>query len=335
VIDCVVSYHLNPATCGVAKFNAVLAEQLGVPLLGLLDDRVLNYRRPLVSLKTSEFATDEIARLEQRLEALTERQSVRIFLHAYTDTPVEQRLVRAASMVFCGNPEVRDNVAHLRPDALDLWCPGTILTHDRFQPVDVSVLSFGMAHKVRSDHYVRLHRLLEATGKNYALYLSTALHENTSFDESFDGAFDEIRRVFKDNVHFLGFLSDAAVYNYMLDCTYFAAFFEHGVRSNNTSVNAAMSCGSVVITNLDDYSPASLEHEKNILDIDRLSALPTDPSALEKIGSHARFTANDTLGWSAFIARLSEAEVALNGHAEDTKTVRRLVVPNAAHADRS
>ena len=50
------------------------------------------------------------------------------------------------------------------------------------------------------------------------------------------------------------------MYNYLLNCTYFAAFFDKGVRGNNTSVNAAMAAGAVVITNLDGYSPMAFEH---------------------------------------------------------------------------
>ena len=35
--DCIVGYHMNPLTCGVAKFNAILGERLGVPVIHLFD----------------------------------------------------------------------------------------------------------------------------------------------------------------------------------------------------------------------------------------------------------------------------------------------------------
>jgi hypothetical protein len=311
-MDCIVSYHVNPATCGVARFNGLLAKQLGVPMIGVYQDAVFDYREPLLSFKASEFTPTELVLLEQRLDQLLDGRRVRIFLHAFTNTTVELRLLRAAAVVYCGNPEVRAQVLPQRPDALELWCPGTMLSRDRFRPVELSVLSFGMAHKVRSDFYTGLHRLLERSGKSYALYLSTALHENTSFEESFNGAFDAIRATFGNRVHFLGFLSDAAVYNYMLDSTFFAAFFETGVRSNNTSVNAAMSCGAVVITNLDDFSPREFEHGKNVLDIQKLDALPTDEATLRSIGERARVTSNEALGWPALLHRVARAESGLD-----------------------
>ena len=50
---------------------------------------------------------------------------------------------------------------------------------------ELSVFTFGMAHKIRVPLYRRLRDLLDATGKTYSVYVSTALHENTSFDGSF------------------------------------------------------------------------------------------------------------------------------------------------------
>ena len=36
MIDCIVGYHLNPWTCGIAKFNAILARQLELPVVGFV-----------------------------------------------------------------------------------------------------------------------------------------------------------------------------------------------------------------------------------------------------------------------------------------------------------
>lgn len=309
-MDCVVSYHLNPATCGVARFNTLLAQQFGVPLLGIFDEAVLAYREPLLSVKIEEFQPRQLPELKDRLTQLLARRSVRVFFHTFTGTEIERELIARAAAVYCGNAEIHRDLSALRADVVELWCPGMIQSHDRFQPAELKVFSFGMAHKVRSDAYVRLHQLLEGTGRTYALYISTALHESTSFNESFDGAFDELRELFGERVHFLGFLSDAAVYNYLLDSTYFAAFFERGVRANNTSVNAAMASGAVVITNLDQYSPPALRHLDNVLDIAQLTTLPTDPELLGRIRERARQTAQDVLGWRPFVAALRELEAA-------------------------
>ena len=149
----------------------------------------------------------------------------------------------------------------------ELFCPGTILNPQRFMRTDISVFTFGMAHKIRVPLYRRLHELLEATGQTYSVYVSTALHENTSFDGSFVVTFEELQSIFNGNVYFMGYLSDTAVFNHLLDSTYLAAFFEKGLRANNTTVNAAMECGCTVITNLDEHSPAGLVHMANVIDI--------------------------------------------------------------------
>jgi hypothetical protein len=282
-------------------------------MVGIFEAGALQSRTPLISLKLSEVATGELAAVERRLDILTQAGTARVFLHTFTDSDLERRLLRSAASVYCGNAEIAERVADERPDAIELWCPGTILGQDRFQPVEVSVLSFGMAHKVRSDYYLKLHRLLASTGRSFGLFLSTALHENTSFDESFEGAFEEIRIAFGEQAHFLGFLSDTAIYNRMLDSTFFAAFFEQGVRSNNTSVNAAMACGAVVITNLDSYSPASFVHGENVLDIERLESLSLTPRELQQISARARQVGTGRMGWPALLARLRELEAKPGG----------------------
>jgi hypothetical protein len=94
------------------------------------------------------------------------------------------------------------------------------------------------------------------------------------------------------------------VYNRLIGSTYFAAFFDTGARSNNTSVNAAMEAGRVVITNLDEYSPPALRHMENVIDIRRATRLPVDPAELEELGARARDVADGALGWDALIGRL-------------------------------
>jgi hypothetical protein len=308
-MDCVLGYHLNPLTCGIAKFNLILARQLNIPVLGIFDTNALNYQRPLLSVKISEFRDEDIAALDRLLDAANRRQSLRLFLHAFSGTAVELKMIRQAEIVYCGNSELVAQLHDLRSDLVEVWCPGTLFDTQRFNHAEVSVFSFGMAHKVRSDYYRKLCALLERTGKSYCLYLSTALHDSTSFDESFAVAFEELREIFGGNVYFLGYLSDTAVYNYLSETTFFAAFFDKGVRANNTSVNAAMQCGSVVITNLDQYSPSSFIHLDNLLDIRQCSALPTDRHLLSRICAKARATATHTLGWDGLIAQLAQEEM--------------------------
>ena len=310
MMDCILGYHLNPLTCGIAKFNLTLARRVGVPVLSLFDAEALNYHRPLLSIKISEFTPDDISALDKILDLMEQRQSLRLFFHDFSGTETELRAIRQAEIVYCGNSELISQLRDIRSDLVESWCPGTLLDTQCFNHAELSVFSFGMAHKVRAEHYRRLRDLLEETGKSYCLYLSTALHDGTSFDGSFTLAFEELREIFGSNVYFLGYLSDIAVYSYLKETTFFAAFFDKGARANNTSVNAAMECGSVVITNLDEHSPSSLVHLVNLLDIRQCDKLPTEPPVISDIGARATETAH-AFNWDAFTAEIVQHETTL------------------------
>lgn len=304
MIDCIAGYHLNPWTCGIAKFNTILARHLDVPVVGIRTSELGNYRRPLLSVKLSEFTRRDAADLD--LWHQTHVGQFELFLHAFDGTDVEQRLVAAAGRVYCGNHELWHVLRPLRSDIQELFCPGTILGPQQFQRTELSVFTFGMAHKIRVPLYRRLCDLLDATSKTYSIYVSTALHENTSFDDSFVVRFEELQSIFNGQVYFMGYLSDTAVYNHLLECTFMAAFFEKGLRANNTTVNAAMECGCAVITNLDEYSPKGLVHMKNVIDIEACDRLP-DLEQAERIGRAAREIARGEYGWDHLVAQLRTA----------------------------
>ena len=299
--DCIAGYHLNPWTCGIAKFNAILARHLDVPVVGMRADLLAAYRRPLLSLKMSEFSEADAKDLD--LWAAAHAGQFELFLHAFDGTEIEHRLMAAADRVYCGNTELFRQLRPARPDIQELFCPGTILSPQRYQRTELSVFTFGMAHKIRVPLYRRLRDLLEATGKSYSVYVSTALHENTSFDDSFVVRFEELQTLFNGQVYFMGYLSDTAVFNQLMDCTFVAAFFEKGLRANNTTVNAAMECGCAVITNLDEHSPSGFAHMKNIIDINACAALP-DADETRRIGGAARQIAQAQYGWEQLVAQL-------------------------------
>jgi hypothetical protein len=309
-VDAVFGYHLNPLTCGVAKFNLALGQRLEVPVVGVLSPETFGYRRPLLSLKLSEFRAEDHRRLADLLAVAPWRASFALFLHDWSDTPLERALVRDAGAVYCGNAEMTGAVQVWRPDAVDGWCPSTIVDSARFEPTELSVFSFGMAHKVRAPLYERLRALLDATGRSYCLHLSAALHADTTLD-AFSSALAELRAIFGPRLYYLGNLSDAAVYNYLLRTTFFAAFFDRGVRANNTTVNAAMGCGAVVVTNLDAHSPAPFRHGVSVLDIARCDTLPTDRDTLAAIGRRATSIATGDLGWNALLTIMSTPGVRL------------------------
>lgn len=304
-MDCVLSYHLNLLTCGVARFNHRLAQTLAVPMLQLSDPASLDFQRPLVSIKVSEFTEEDLPELERLAARLEQGAPWRLFLHDYSDTPLEHRLIRGAERVYCANHELTQRVRETRADVDEVWCPGSLVQAEPFDPTELTVFAFGMAHKIRADYYARLWELLEQTGKSHSLSLSTALHENTSFDDSFTAVLEELRAAYRGKLHFLGYLSDAAVRHYLTETTFFASFFTEGVRANNTSVHVAMLCGSVVITNLDENSPDWYVHMDNIIDIRRCDSLPTDPEVLQRIQSRARETAL-AYDWPQLVDRLRE-----------------------------
>ena len=300
MFDCIAGYHLNPWTCGIAKFNTLLARHMSLPVVGIGSSEINQYGTPLLSMKISEFSPEDARALDTW--AAGHQGGYELFLHAFEGTALEQRLIAAASRVYIGNRELAARLAPLRPDAVELFCPGTLLNPQRFQRTELSVFTFGMAHKIRVPLYRRLHDLLEATGQSYSVYVSTALHENTSFDGSFVVRFEELQAIFS-NIYFMGYLSDTAVFNHLVDCTFLAAFFEKGLRANNTSVNAAMECGCAVITNLDEHSPRGLVHMKNIIDINECDRLPGDEQAAA-IGRAAREIAHADYGWDQLVAQL-------------------------------
>jgi len=304
MIDCIAGYHLNPWTCGIAKFNTILGRHLSLPVVGIGSSELGQYRKPLLSIKISEFTPDDAGVLDGW--AAGHQGQYELFLHAFDSTPIEQRLIAGAARVYSGNQELSRMLAPLRPDTVELFCPGTLLNPQRFQRTELAVFTFGMAHKIRVPLYRRLHDLLEATGKSYSVYVSTALHENTSFDGSFVVRFEELQAIFNGQVYFMGYLSDTAVFNHLVDCTFLAAFFEKGLRANNTSVNAAMECGCAVITNLDEHSPQGLVHMKNVIDINACDRLPGDEQAAA-IGKAAREIAHADYGWDQLVAQLRPA----------------------------
>jgi hypothetical protein len=301
MIDCIAGYHLNPWTCGIAKFNMLLARHLGLPVVGIGSEDLATHQTPLLSVKLSEFTPTDAQSLDAWVAVHVGQ--FELFLHAFDGTAVESRLLLAASRVYCGNRELSRTLSPVRPDIVELFCPGTLLNPQRFQRTELSVFTFGMAHKIRVPLYRRLRDLLEATGHTYSVYVSTALHENTSFDDSFVVRFRELQDIFNGQVYFMGYLSDTAVFNQLVDCTFLAAFFEKGLRANNTSVNAAMECGCAVITNLDEDSPDGLVHMSNVIDINLCDRLP-DFEEAARIGRAAREVAHADYGWDQLVAQL-------------------------------
>lgn len=283
-LDAVVSHHMNPFRSGVARFNELLARELGVPLYSVFDDGLAGCSAPLLSFKAQEMSDAEQVRLLELLEGRS--WELELYLHAFGGLEVEHAMVRAARRVWCGNHELTGQLADLHPVVETVWTPGLLLDHREIKPVEITVFSFGMAHKIRISMFRRLRELLDASGRSYAVMVSAANHETASMRDA-EVVFQEMHEIFPEQLYFLGNLSDLAVQHYLSQATYFAAFFEHGVRANNTSVASALERGAVVITNLDRYSPPDLVHMDTVIDINSCDALPDDPLTLRRLAYRA------------------------------------------------
>jgi hypothetical protein len=298
-VDAVVTHHRSGLRSGVARFNELLAEHLGVPLLGL-QERLGDLACPLLSFKASELGEPEAAAVAELVDNPPWRWE--LFLHEFAGLELERRLVEGAQRVHCGNHEIVAAVSELNPATDELWTPGLVLDDRPFQPSEISVFSFGMAHKIRTDMFRRLRSLLDASGKTYAVYVSAANHETASLRDA-QLIFEEMHDVFPRSLYFLGNLSDVAVSNWLTQTTFFAAFFVGGVRGNNTSVASAMERGAIVITNLDEHSPREFVHMDNVIDLERCDELPSDPQVLERLSARARETGR-ARGWDRLAERI-------------------------------
>jgi hypothetical protein len=298
-LDAVVTHHRDGFRSGVARFNELLAERLELPLVGLDELEERDPACPLLSFKLGELGADPAAALARWLQR---EPRYELFLHDYRGSVGERDLVAGARHVHCGNAEIEAAIGGIARSADALWTPGLVLDDRTFRPSELSVFSFGMAHKLRTDMFRRLRSLLDASGRSYVLYVSAANHETASLRDS-EIVFEEMHEVFPEELYFLGNLSDVAVFNYLVSTTFYAAFFPTGVRGNNTSVASALERGAIVITNLDEHSPPEFVHMENVLDIEQLEELPADPLVLKRISAAAMETGR-ARSWDRLVERL-------------------------------
>lgn len=277
----VISFHTNPYTCGVARFNHSLAAAMGVKLESL--DAYLADRHStlvMLSIKLEEIAAATLDHLSVSVADATREYD--LLLHGTNGSVLEQQLCSRARKVFAASSEIAEAIRPVRSDVVAVFAPGAPVL-PRQIPVDCTLLTFGMAHKIRSEGYRRLATLLEGDARSFRLEISTALHEGGTFDESFFTVGSEISEAFAGNVRFLGFLADAEVSERLSQVDAIVAFFPRGVRENNTTVLSAMTHGCPVITNIDAGSPPWMVHGITVFDIARLSKFP-DKTELRSVG---------------------------------------------------
>jgi hypothetical protein len=286
----VVSFHTNPYTCGVARFNFSLARAMGLPVVQL--DTFLrqqNHGVALISIKLEELDSDSRERLIAAVRSRT--WAFDLLLHGSDQSGPELELCMGARRVFAATREIAEIFMKHRQDVEAVFAPGAPVL-PRVLEVDCTLLTFGMAHKIKSEGYQRLATLMKQDTRSFRLEISTALHEGGSFDEAFFTVGDEISRAFSGNVRFLGFLADAEVSERLQIVDALVAFFPKGARENNTTVLSAMSHGCPVITNLDANSPSWMEHAVTVFDVGRLKQFPTS-TELRQVGWAAKRVAGE------------------------------------------
>jgi hypothetical protein len=285
----IVSYHTNPYTCGVARFNLSLARAMELPLVQL-DGYCASSQAGvgLVSIKVEELQDSSASSL---IQAIRNRKfEYDLLLHGLDGSDEEREICGSARRIFAASAEIASKLKPAHPEVVTVFAPGAPV-HPLKEPVDCTLLTFGMAHKIRSEGYRRLAYLLERDSRTFRLEISTALHEGGTFDESFFTVSEEISAAFSGNVRFLGFLTDAEVSERLLTVDALVAFFPSGVRENNTTVLSAMSHGCPVISNLDGFSPEWMAHNKTIFDISQLVEFP-QKSELTQVGDSGRLAAS-------------------------------------------
>jgi hypothetical protein len=254
---------MNPFTCGVAKFNQELAKRLGIPCVGFYG---ICGPHPLLSLKWSEI-TDVRAHLPD------------VFSVFWHDAGAEWVTARAKA-VYYADPSL---------GSPGLWCPSLLPPP---APRVVRLFSFGMAHKLQTAPYAKVRSLLERAGVDYRLRVSVGIHEGTSLDDATQH-FDALREIMgAEKVTVVGILSDEAVAEELRDADYVLAFFEQGLRANNTTVQAAVAAGCEVLSNLDALTPQPM------------ARLVADPMRWTRWPFRERVETPYT--WDALVARLQE-----------------------------
>jgi hypothetical protein len=280
----IVTFHTNPYTCGVARFNVSLAASLEIPLVTLENFLSNPISGALLSIKCEEIGEANSLALSDFMTSETEKFDV--YLHGLDNSLAEKTVIARAGRIFTATIEMADLIRDTRGDVLSTFAPGADPSPE-IKRVDCTLLTFGMAHKIRVAGYRKLGEILHGDSRTFRLEISTALHEGTTFSEDFFTVGKEIREVFDGNVSFLGFLADEEVSNRMRAADALVAFFPHGVRENNTTVLSAMSHGCAVITNLDKYSPSWMIHGSSVFDIDKMTKFPSG-TELEEVGRSAK-----------------------------------------------
>ena len=297
--DCVITYHHNIHTCGVARFNRYLADHLKIPMLSFTELANDTYNFPLISIKESEMLHEDVLEFYSIIERTKIRYSV--VFHSFEGSETEIKFLKGAEEVMALNAQMAAEILPFRADVLTGFTVATPLPNISISTsFEIKMITFGMAHKIQSSGYIKVADLLNDSGRTSVLEISSALHEGTEFDDRFFNVGEEISEIFDGRVEFLGFLADHEVARRVKAADVMLAFFPNGARENNNSVLSAMWLGTPVITNLDSWSPSWLKHGETVFDINRLEEFPSK-GKLKEVGEFGR-SATEHLTYQSLVS---------------------------------
>lgn len=278
-----VGLHTNPWGCGIAKFNLQLANKLEVKIIPLIEWLEKPSSQSILSLGFHEFTQLQIDALN--VISTTAPKGLTCIVHSLSQSQEELIFLRKAARLFALNHEIsfhlsRNHLAHsiLKTPSLVSAEAATGVKENTFK-----LFSFGMGHKMRFSLVQRLVMLAKNSGLSPELSFSSAIHEGTNSLKNLEETTETLRQESSIKIRFLGFLSDEALVNEMVQSHSIFKFFDFGIRDNSTTAMLALDLGLPLITNTDRFSPKWLKHGYNFLDIGKLNKLPS-ASKLEEIG---------------------------------------------------
>lgn len=282
-------------TCGVAKFNQLLARHLRMPLYPLSSTFAVG-RHALISIKPDELSTYGAHRVR------TWPDPYSLFLHSdWAKWPeMAVPILSAASAVYAANGQIAASLVRHRADVITAFCPGTMGGDGTRGGRDILLL--GMAHKTSVRWWRELRRVLEVDTPDYTVILSTAVHEGSPWEPQLQQTRASLCRVFGSHARYAGFVADDGVRRLLCHVDGAALFFDPALRANHTSAWTMLQAGVPLITNLDRDSPARHDHE--CFDVSLLTEWPS-ADRLRAVRHGGRVLA-ETYDWQTLANLLDE-----------------------------
>lgn len=282
----VVSYHMYPATCGVARFNQSLAGALRVPVISLDSWLDLEDKSSFVlSVKPTEL---DRARCQLLVNALSDKKtrSFAVILHEFQGTELDEVLAGHSTKCIAVDNLIADRARQHNLSIVIGFAPG-VLPRIRTPRVDVNLFSMGMAHKINVDGYRRLNHLVQCDKRTFGLKLAAAVHEGFDVGEAFESVPREFSSCWEGGFVFLGFISDELLSTELLESNAAVLFGQYGARQSSSSILTAMEHGVPVVSVLDSNSSSWMKHGETIFDVNQLSQFPSQDE-LQHVASNAK-----------------------------------------------